>query len=83
MFGEHCGSCHTIRGTAARGRIGPDLTHLQSRSTIAALTLPNRPDALARWIADPQHAKPGNRMPALALSGSDRRDLLTYLESLR
>jgi cytochrome c oxidase subunit 2 len=77
-----CASCHTIRGTPARGHVGPDLTHLQSRSTIAALTLPNRPDALARWIADPQHIKPGTRMPALALSDGDRRALLAYLESL-
>jgi cytochrome c oxidase subunit II len=79
---EACASCHTIRGTAARGRIGPDLTHLQSRSTIAALTLPNRPPEVERWIRDPQHVKPGNRMPALGLPDRDFDALLAYLESL-
>jgi cytochrome c oxidase subunit 2 len=78
-----CASCHTIRGTAARGDIGPDLTHLQSRSTLAALTIPNRPADLAAWVRDPQHVKPGNRMPALALPDRDFRDLLAYLESLK
>jgi cytochrome c oxidase subunit II len=78
-----CASCHTIRGTPARGDIGPDLTHVGSRSTLAALTIPNRPGELARWIADPQHVKPGNRMPKLSLTGEDLRDLVAYLEGLK
>jgi cytochrome c oxidase subunit 2 len=78
-----CASCHTIRGTTARGEVGPDLTHLQSRSTLAALTIPNQRDDLARWISDPQHVKPGNRMPALKLPDDDFGALLAYLESLK
>jgi len=78
-----CAQCHTIRGTTAVGDIGPDLTHLASRSTLAALTLRNTPAQLARWIRDPQHVKPGNRMPALTLAARDWRDLVAYLEALR
>jgi cytochrome c oxidase subunit 2 len=78
-----CASCHTIRGTSATGDIGPDLTHLRSRSTIAALTLANTPANVAAWIRDPGHFKPGNRMPALGLDDRDVRDLTAYLESLR
>jgi cytochrome c oxidase subunit 2 len=77
-----CASCHTIRGTSARGAVGPDLTHLQSRSTLAALTIPNRPGYLAGWVLDPQHVKPGNRMPGLKLANEDFNALLAYLESL-
>ena len=80
---NQCASCHTIRGTSARGDVGPDLTHLASRTTLAALTIPNRKGDLGRWILDPQHVKPGNRMPALKLGGDDFHALLAYLESLR
>jgi cytochrome c oxidase subunit II len=80
---EQCASCHAIRGTPARGDIGPDLTHLESRTTLAGVTIPNREDYLTRWIRDPQHFKPGNKMPALALSGPDLRRLVAYLEGLR
>jgi cytochrome c oxidase subunit 2 len=78
-----CASCHTIRGTAATGDIGPDLTHLQSRSTLAALTIPNTKGYLGGWVLDPQHVKPGNRMPGLRLENRDFNDLLAYLESLK
>ncbi|HET8757664.1 MAG TPA: cytochrome c oxidase subunit II [Solirubrobacteraceae bacterium] len=78
-----CASCHTIRGTEARGEVGPDLTHLQSRSTLAALTIPNRPGYLAGWVLDPQHVKPGNRMPGLKLANDDFNALLAYLEGLK
>jgi len=78
-----CASCHTIRGTTGRGEIGPDLTHVGSRDTLAALTIPNTPPELASWIRDPQHIKPGNRMPALALTGAQRAALVAYLEGLR
>lgn len=84
VFLDHaCASCHTIRGTPANGAIGPDLTHLRSRATLAALTIPNRLGYLGGWILDPQHVKPGNKMPGLNLSGPVFRDLLVYLESLR
>ena len=68
---DQCASCHTIRGTSAQGRIGPDLTHLASRSTIAALTLPNTASFLQQWIKDPQHSKPGNKMPGLNLGDAE------------
>jgi cytochrome c oxidase subunit II len=80
---QACSACHTIRGTAAKGDIGPDLTHLASRTSLAAVTIPNRRDTLGDWIADPQHVKPGNRMPGLHLSGGDFQSILDYLQSLR
>ena len=83
VFQENCASCHTIRGTPARGSVGPDLTHFGSRTTLAALTLPNTPAYLNAWLADPQHVKPGNLMPDLDLTTGDRRGLVRYLESLR
>jgi cytochrome c oxidase subunit 2 len=78
-----CSSCHAIRGTSARGFVGPDLTHLGSRTTLAGVTIPNRPDYLARWITDSQHFKPGNQMPNFDLSHSQVRELVAYLEGLR
>ena len=78
-----CGICHTVRGTPAGGQVGPDLTHLMSRTTIAANTLPNTPGYLSGWIADPQHVKPGNRMPRLDLSGSDLAAIRSYLLTLK
>jgi cytochrome c oxidase subunit 2 len=78
-----CASCHRLRGTRAAARIGPDLTHLMSRASLAALTIPNTRGALAEWIRDPQHVKPGNRMPGLNLSERDYADLLAYLRGLK
>jgi cytochrome c oxidase subunit II len=78
-----CALCHTIRGTSAGAVTGPDLTHIASRPTIAAGTLPNTPEHLALWIADPQAVKPGNRMPATGLSPADLRAVVAYLETLR
>jgi cytochrome c oxidase subunit II len=82
-FMDNCAACHTIRGTAARGRIGPDLTHVDTRKTLAALTLPNNRDYLGAWILDPQHFKPGNKMPGLQLSGQQLGQIVNFLESLR
>jgi cytochrome c oxidase subunit 2 len=79
-----CQNCHAIRGTAASGRVGPDLTHLGSRRTLAALTIPNTPRSLFDWITNPQRIKPGARMPGFAsLPASERHALVTYLEGLR
>jgi cytochrome c oxidase subunit 2 len=83
FLSQPCASCHTIRGTPADGKVGPDLTHLRTRETLAALTIPNQNADLAEWIRDPQHVKPGNKMPGLNLSGSQLQDLLAYLESLK
>jgi cytochrome c oxidase subunit 2 len=79
-----CQNCHAIRGTSASGRVGPDLTHVGSRRTLAALTVPNTPRALFNWITNPQRIKPGARMPGFAsLPASERHALVTYLEGLR
>jgi cytochrome c oxidase subunit II len=78
-----CVMCHTIRGTTAGSRVGPDLTHLASRSTIAAGMLPNTIGNLGGWIMNPQSLKPGSRMPPNQISGTDLQDLLAYLETLR
>lgn len=78
-----CASCHTIRGTAAHGVIGPDLTHVGSRETLAAGRLQNTPDNLTAWLKDPDLLKPGSRMPNLHLPSDQRDDLTAYLESLQ
>jgi cytochrome c oxidase subunit II len=78
-----CVMCHTIRGTDAGSRMGPDLTHLATRNMIAAETLPNTRGALAGWIIDPQRIKPGNHMAPNPLDPGDLQDLLTYLETLQ
>jgi cytochrome c oxidase subunit II len=79
-----CGACHTVRGTPARGVIGPDLTHVGSRHSIGGGILPTRPDALRRWIASTQHVKPGVHMPDFGmLPGDDLAALAAYLHGLR
>jgi cytochrome c oxidase subunit 2 len=78
-----CAMCHTIAGTHAGARLGPDLTHFASRSTIGAGTAPNTRGYLGGWIADPQHLKPGNRMPPTALSAEDLQAVIAYLETLK
>jgi len=78
-----CAMCHSIAGTSAGGRSAPDLTHMASRSTIGAGTLPNTKGHLAGWIADPQHIKPGNRMPPPGLNGEELQAVLAYLETLK
>jgi cytochrome c oxidase subunit II len=78
-----CAMCHTVTGTAAGGRTAPDLTHVATRSTIAAGTAPNTRGYLAGWIADPQHMKPGAKMPSTGLSAGELQAVLAYLETLR
>jgi cytochrome c oxidase subunit 2 len=78
-----CALCHTIQGTPANGQQAPDLTHLASRRTIAAGTLPNTRGNLAGWILDPQRIKPGVNMPANAIGSQDLQALLAYLQSLQ
>jgi cytochrome c oxidase subunit II len=87
--GEHvflnntCVSCHTIRGTSANAQVGPDLTHVGSRSSLGAGVVENTPDNMRRWISDPQAIKPGVLMPAYPnLSEGDLAALADYLESL-
>jgi cytochrome c oxidase subunit 2 len=77
-----CSGCHTIAGLSD-ATIGPDLTHVGSRTTLAAGTIPNGRDRLRDWIRDPQHVKPGSKMPALELTRAQLRQLVDYLESLK
>ncbi|HSM57776.1 MAG TPA: cytochrome c oxidase subunit II [Candidatus Sulfomarinibacteraceae bacterium] len=77
-----CIYCHAVQGTDATGALGPDLTHLASRRTLAAGTVPNTRGNLAGWIVDPQSIKPGSLMPPTTLSGPDLQALLAYLETL-
>jgi cytochrome c oxidase subunit II len=78
-----CAGCHTVRGTDAAGQIAPDLTHIATRSTLGAGTLPNTPENLADWIQDPQRLKPGSQMPPNPLAADDLGALVAYLETLR
>jgi cytochrome c oxidase subunit 2 len=83
IIAESCASCHTIRGTPARGEVGPDLTHFASRQTLAAITLPNTPAYVRAWIRDPGRFKPGTRMPKLPLTAKQVEELAAYLERLK
>jgi cytochrome c oxidase subunit 2 len=78
-----CASCHSIRGTSLGGTFGPDLTHLASRSTIAAVTLTNTATNLTRWVSDPQGVKPGTHMPDVPLTPQLVREIVAYLDELR
>jgi cytochrome c oxidase subunit 2 len=83
FMAARCAGCHTIRGTSAHGQVAPDLTHMATRSTIGAGTLPNTPDHMRDWVHDPQASKPGNQMPANPLPAEDLEALLAYLGTLR
>jgi cytochrome c oxidase subunit 2 len=77
-----CVNCHTVSGSPAKGRFGPDLTHLMSRDTIAAGAAPNTPEKLRLWIHNPDALKPGSKMPAMGLSDRDADAVAAYLETL-
>ncbi len=83
FLGSACVYCHTIRGTDASGKLGPDLTHLASRATIGAGMLANSRGNLAGWIANAQGIKPGNLMPPIQLDGNQLQAILDYLGSLK
>jgi cytochrome c oxidase subunit 2 len=78
-----CMNCHTISGTAANGRFGPDLTHLMSRATIAAGAAQNTRDNLRLWVKDPSAIKPRCLMPAMQLNEADLDAVVSYMETLR
>jgi len=78
-----CVNCHTVAGTTAQGRFGPDLTHLMSRDTIAAGATTNTPQHLRLWIRNPDTIKPGSLMPAMQLNDQELDALTGYLETLR
>lgn len=86
VFHTACAPCHAVRGVHEprhTGAVGPDLTHLASRRTLAAATLPNTRENLAAFILDPHARKPGVRMPPTALSSDGLTALLAYLGTLR
>jgi cytochrome c oxidase subunit 2 len=80
--GAGCAECHAIRGTTADGEVGPDLTHIASRETLAAGTIPNTRGNLGGWITDPQRVKPGALMPPSPMPAEDLHALLAFLETL-
>ena len=83
MFAQRCAVCHTVRGTTAHGRLGPDLTHLMARSHIAAGILPNNSGALHGWVANAQAIKPGSLMPAMQLTADELHSIVAYLQKLQ
>jgi cytochrome c oxidase subunit 2 len=78
-----CINCHTVAGTPANGRFGPDLTHLMSRETIASGATPNTRENLRRWIENPNTLKPGCKMPSMGLNNQQLDAVTAYLVSLR
>lgn len=80
---EACISCHTVAGTVATGRYGPDLTHLMSRDTLAAGASQNTEEELLRWVRDPNQIKPGSLMPAMHLTDHENQQITAYLRTLR
>jgi cytochrome c oxidase subunit 2 len=80
---RQCGACHSIAGTPASGTVGPDLTHLASRRSIAAGTLPMGEGNLYGWVADPQSLKPGVHMPTIGLEPAQLHAVVAYLETLK
>ncbi|MGA0600838.1 cytochrome c oxidase subunit II [Caulobacter sp. KR2-114] len=82
LFAAHCASCHTVSGTPAGAIVGPDLSHIAGRATLAAGTIPNDAAHLSAWISDPDAIKPGVLMPKAPLSAADRAKVVAYLQSL-
>jgi cytochrome c oxidase subunit II len=84
IIGGGCIACHTIQGTAAQGQVGPNLTHVASRGTIAGGILDFSAQNLTRWLHDPQEVKPGNHMILpRPLTDEEISDLVAYLQTLR
>jgi cytochrome c oxidase subunit 2 len=82
QFIQNCGVCHTVRGTRAGGVLGPNLSHLMTRTTLAAGILPNNLGYLSAWISDPQSIKPGTLMPRLNLSAAELNHIRNFLGRL-
>ena len=80
---QQCSACHAIAGTPAGGTVGPDLTHLASRRSIAAGELPMSRGNLYGWVADPQSIKPGTHMPTIGLEPDQLHAVVAYLETLK
>jgi cytochrome c oxidase subunit 2 len=83
FMSQSCVNCHTIRGTTAHGKFGPDLTHLAARQTIAGGMIPLNRDNLRKWIRDPQQIKTECLMPAFGLSDRNVNLITDYLMTLK
>jgi cytochrome c oxidase subunit II len=83
FLAQTCVNCHRIHGTTAQGTYAPDLTHLMSRQTLASGMVPNTPENLQRWIADPQKIKEGALMPGFGLSEAEQEAIVQYLLTLK
>jgi cytochrome c len=82
IVAKGCAGCHTINGVpGATGVVGPNLTNVTLRPTIAGETIPNSPEMLVQWLLDPPAVKPGTTMPKLGLTEQEARDLVAFLES--
>lgn len=82
LFRLHCSACHAVRGMIAGGEMGPDLSHLMNRTTIASGMLPNTVGHLSGWIANPDRLKPGTKMPRTDLSGPELAAIRAFLLTL-
>jgi len=80
---QACMNCHTVSGTAATGRFGPNLTHLMSRATLASGAMDNTPANLRQWIKSPDTFKRGALMPAMQLNDEQLNQVTAYLETLK
>jgi cytochrome c oxidase subunit 2 len=83
FISKACAGCHAVRGTGATGSVGPDLTHVAARRTLAAGVLETTRGSFAAWIADPQTIKPGNNMPMVSLSADELNALSAYMTALK
>lgn len=78
-----CAACHTIDGTKAQGKVGPNLTHFGSRARFAGDSFDNTHENVTNWIMNPQALKPGNHMPNLGMTPTVSSQIATFLESLK
>lgn len=78
-----CGNCHTISGTPANGKIGPDLSHMGSRETLLSGMMANKKENLTKWLENPQNVKKGSNMPNFLMSKKEVNALVDYLEQLK
>jgi cytochrome c oxidase subunit 2 len=83
FLNRSCVLCHTVRGTPAASNVGPDLTHVASRRTLAAGALPTSRGNFSAWIADPQGIKPGSNMPITKLAPDELNAVSAYLMALK
>ena len=82
FFSTSCVNCHTIKGTEAQGKFGPDLTHLMSRETLGSGAALNAPDTLRNWVRNPQRLKEGCYMPDMQITDEEVEQIVRYLRTL-